>query len=626
MRRRLRILCILGCLGSPLLLANGLHATDNEHLSVVAASDSLRMALDNDDDDDNGVSDATQESDIALEDLLALTVSSDSELTIQASGGARLVDNGRALPSPAVFRAGAVPRVLYLQGARASTSAREARVSFRTANGASQELSRTVVGLSVLHGDNSRVDAAHDAVGVSHEITNAASLPRAATWQDSSTRDPDNIRIEVVDADSIALNATARLERVDDASGQVLGFLADIPLERPRVGVAFRSPFLRLVGDTIDREAPGVTSRVMQVALRDRVRVVYPSVGGASQDVRVGRPGDENGPLAARRGTLRVHILRVTRGGALSMGTNEASALAIGRNQVAIANEIWLQCSASFGAADQAFVQIVDPPPPALLAFADGDGLPAYGGGEIRFRIGTHRIGPVSTRPNAFPLETARDVALAVRRAGYRAEVYQNTATDFGAGPSADLVVRDNRGMPVAIEADGAFPYSTDTRQRVVRGELDLRDGLTEFDNMNATGGTLEERTMIRLIADADPATVDVFLINRFAEGTREGESFIEGDGASIVNTLILDRHGVFAERESWTQSHELGHILLNHPLHPDNVGRDRPWLLMDADASLGLVTGPKRLSWDECHRMTVESGVDAVPALMTRYRPRARP
>jgi hypothetical protein len=40
----------------------------------------------------------------------------------------------------------------------------------------------------------------------------------------------------------------------------------------------------------------------------------------------------------------------------------------------------------------------------------------------------------------------------------------------------------------------------------------------------------------------------------------------------------------------------------------------------MDADASLGAVTGPKRLGADECRRITAESGVDTTPALLRRY------
>jgi hypothetical protein len=122
---------------------------------------------------------------------------------------------------------------------------------------------------------------------------------------------------------------------------------------------------------------------------------------------------------------------------------------------------------------------------------------------------------------------------------------------------------------------------------------------------------------------DSDPSTIELFVVNRFTAGTRQGEAFIESDGNAIVNAVVLDRNGVRQEREAWTQSHEVGHILLDQPFHPDNVGPDRPWLLMDADSSQGLVTGPKRLTWDECHRVRTRSGVHARPALLRRLDPR---
>ena len=134
---------------------------------------------------------------------------------------------------------------------------------------------------------------------------------------------------------------------------------------------------------------------------------------------------------------------------------------------------------------------------------------------------------------------------------------------------------------------------------------------------MTALAGTLEERTLIKAIADDDPTTVDLLLINRFSSGARQGEAFIESDAGSIVNTLILDRNGIRQQRAAWTVAHELGHVLLDQPFHPDNTGPDRPWLLMDADSSLGLITGPKRITWDECHRARARSGPDAVPTLL---------
>ena len=71
---------------------------------------------------------------------------------------------------------------------------------------------------------------------------------------------------------------------------------------------------MRLVGDEVDANARGVAGQVLRVALRDQVRIVYrPPLGEVRQLLRVGRPGDEDGPRAARRAALRVVVLRAIR-------------------------------------------------------------------------------------------------------------------------------------------------------------------------------------------------------------------------------------------------------------------------------------------------------------------------
>ena len=110
--------------------------------------------------------------------------------------------------------------------------------------------------------------------------------------------------------------------------------------------------------------------------------------------------------------------------------------------------------------------------------------------------------------------------------------------------------------------------------------------------------------------------------INRFVNRARQGEAFIEADGSAMANTLIFDRNAVRFERQAWVQAHELGHVLLDEAFHPDNIGIDRPWLLMDADARQGRVTGPKRISDAECTKARRRSGPGAYPVLL-RFVPR---
>lgn len=475
--------------------------------------------------------------------------------------------------------------------------------------------------LRFLDASNAPRTGARSALAISHAVTNDATLPRSAAWDVTSPADPENVRLEVDDGASTALTGTATLESLDPRSGAVRARLTGLPLTRPTPSVPFRSTFVRLVADAIDAEAPGVSDRVLRVALGDAVRATYVDAAGraASTSLRVIPSAAAGGERVLYRGRLRVRVLRNTVGGTPSVGASEADGLRLAREQVEIANEAWAQCGLTFGPPESADVAVVDPPVSALLAIADGDGLPAAGGGTIRFTVAGRAIRAVSTRAHERPLGTALRLADAVRALGFVAQVFENMPTEFATGRSADLVVRARDGTPAVLAREGDAPLSTDPRQTARLGRVQLDDGLQEFENMTAVVGTLEERTLLRLLADDDPGTVDLLVIDHFTGHTRQGEAFIEGDGGTLVNALVLDRNGVRQEREAWTQAHELGHVLLNQPFHPDNVGPDRPWLLMDADASLGLVTGPKRLTREECARVLVESGPDARPALLSR-------
>ena len=82
-------------------------------------------------------------------------------------------------------------------------------------------------------------------------------------------------------------------------------------------------------------------------------------------------------------------------------------------------------------------------------------------------------------------------------------------------------------------------------------------------------------------------------------------------------NVVILDRSGIRARRTSLTLAHELGHVLLGMPGHPDDFGEDTPTLLLDSDAADASPFGPKRIPIDQCVRALRESGpVSRVPLL----------
>jgi len=126
---------------------------------------------------------------------------------------------------------------------------------------------------------------------------------------------------------------------------------------------------------------------------------------------------------------------------------------------------------------------------------------------------------------------------------------------------------------------------------------------------MDSMAGTLEERTLLKAIDRADPAQIQVVVVPLFKGGGRIGESFIASDRSSLRNIVVLDRAGIRARKSSLTLAHELGHVLMDLPGHPDDYGVDTPTLLMDSDAAEESPFGPRRISLDECARVIRESG-----------------
>ncbi len=595
------------------------------------------LGLDDDDDDDDGVPDLAQARvDPGVDnEVVRVTVRGGATGAVMAevSGGVRLVVDGVRVARAAVPAVGGVATVA-LVGVEASARDGDARLVVQ-AGGLRHAVALTVADGVFVRGDLGVVWPHRDAAGVSQRVTHDPSLPRRATWAQTSD-DPDNLRAEVWDPGAgegagVTLESYGSGASVGVAAGARRGVLASLRLERPSAAHPGRSGFVRLVADDIDLRAPGVEGQTLRVGLRDRVRLRYRRPGLAGElthDLAVGRPGNEEGPRAARSMRWRVTVLRdrpAALGGRPVVGDDEAGALRIARRQVALGNEIYAQCAMVVGDPDQAEVGVIDPPPPALLAVGDDDGMRAAAGGEVRLRVNGRPVGPVRVGAGWSPLDTALALSRALHAAGFAARVTENARADYGHTGSVDLVVRDARGQLVTLSPPPSGPLSTDRRQRVQIGSVDLSDGLTEFNNLTSASGTLEERSLLKAVMDDDPSSIEIYIINRFGGGTRIGEAFVEGDRGAMVNALFLDRVGILAEREAWTQSHEVGHILLNQPWHPDNMGPDRPWLLMDADASLGAVTGPKRLTEAECARIRVESGVHALPALLRRYDP-ARP
>lgn len=431
------------------------------------------------------------------------------------------------------------------------------------------------------------VDPDTDALSVSRQIPNDDSLPRDP--QAAAARDPEAFRVVALGPATIA-----HLRRIEPSTGVTIDQLA-LPMWAD--GGTARSTFVRLVADPQDAMAPGVASRVLRVALGDLVEV---EVAGATRRWRVGRPGHERGARAHRRAKIRVHVVRWR--GVPSVGGDDEGARGVMRDQLALANTIFAPCHVDLGPTSDVEVQVVDVPSPTLLSIADGDGLPALGG-DVRVRVNDRTI-TIAIPPDSTPESTAERIASALRRARFVARVTVDPPTRHGAGRSANVHVRDSSGSFVTLTTDAAHPLTTDRRQSLRIGSVDLDDGLDSFEDGNARAGTLEERALLHALIDDDETTIDVVVIPRFSRRERQGEAFIASDGGPLRNVVVLDRRGLARARSAYTFPHELAHVLLDVPFHPDELGEASPSRLMSSRASDATVLGPKRLTAEECVRM----------------------
>lgn len=303
---------------------------------------------------------------------------------------------------------------------------------------------------------------------------------------------------------------------------------------------------------------------------------------------------------------LRAHLLRTVRGGSAATGADDRGAVELLAAGLEDAVGLWGACGFALAPSRSGDVRVVDPPVTQLLEIGCHGGLPA-GGGQIQLST---RAGPVALTTHAGEpaASVAARLALELARRGIANRVAENPATESSAGPSFDVWFPATKPAP-ELSAPARGPLSTDPALGVCLGEVDLADGLLHFEDETARAGTFEERGLLRAVTDLDPRTVDVVVVPYFSGRGRIGESFIDEGGGALGSVVVLDRAGLRATARSSTLAHELGHVLLAQPGHPEDFGRDDPSRLMDADASDATVFGPRRLLMEECRRALEQHG-----------------
>lgn len=439
---------------------------------------------------------------------------------------------------------------------------------------------------------------------------------------DAPFADPDAVRVVLAEPDdgpgldgerTVAIESVTAIGTRLDVVPRLAVTASACPAALEGVRCWTSAP-VRAVIDDVDRAHPLVADRSIKAELGGAL--VVRDGGRKAQMVRVlGPRSSPVGPIGRMVASLRPFVMRVSPGGAPAIGGTDAGAVEALRTELSAASAFWGQCGVTFGDARTLDVRTVDPPPSHLVAVGDDLGL-AASGGELRLRAEGKTL-IVPTRAGEVPDRVASDLARAIERAGLVAVVSPNARIGPGVAPSIDVSVRRKDGTLVAVDAVPGAPLSTDPTLAVRIGSVDLSDGLQHFTDMDAVAGTLEERTLLKALDDGDPRTVEIVVVPLFAGGGRIGESFIGSDLSSVRNVVLLDRAGIRARKSSLTLAHEIGHVLMDLPGHPDDFGVDTPTQLMDSDAADASPFGPRRLTLDECARVVKQSGPRArVPLL----------
>jgi hypothetical protein len=586
-------------------------------VAVAAADplpDSIDVVADRDDDDLDGIPDGEQlrvPRDARVDAIPLGEAFLGATIERRSGDSVRILAGGHPLPWGSV-----VPRGSLLQGVSPGSSVLVVRRGREV-----HEVTVRVWELGFRDGTGTAVDLAR-----SHASLDRSPPSRVSGDVSTLYEEPDPLRLVVRtlgDAPPPLL-----LESVGPTGAHVDSLAAPpfaaVACDRDREpGLhCFSTEPLRFVVDETDRRHALASFRSLRAELGGAI--VVREAGKKLQAIRVAGPrSTPAGPIGRLRAHLRPLVLRMAPGGVPAVGGNDAGAVALVRSELGEASRIWGECGVTFGPPEEMKVAVVDPPPPYLLSFGNELGLPASGG-HVSVRVDGERTVTLTTTAGELPLEAAHAAASAFEAAGYRAEASPNARVAGGANPSVDVLVAKRSGAWATLERvkqEGRdLPLSDDPTLSVRIGKVSPGAGLAHFTDTDAASGTLEERTLLKAFDDGDPTTLEVVVVPFFTGGVRIGESFIGVDRGSLRNVVLFDRAGVRARRTSLTLAHELGHILLDVPGHPDDYGVDTPTRLMDADASDASPFGPRRLTLAECARVVRESGPAARTPLVREW------
>jgi hypothetical protein len=354
------------------LLAAALLLGSSGAMAAVPVVVDVRLAVDLDDDDGDGVADGEQTTVGDRIDCASFEASSfPTGLILRSIAPASAA---RVLADGAVVQ----------QGQPIPATTRNISIQALAAGAATVDLGGALVRVRAIRlwaidGDGESISMATSHASMHRTVPDRLDSPTAVT------HDPDGLRYAVAGrAEDLpsALRIISRSER-----GATLQVLADVRLQdapcpaQAGAEVACRtSAPIRVVGDDVDRQHPLVADRSIRGELGGGILIDAGT--GRRQQIRIGGPRRTRvGPIRRYRATLRARLMRVVAHGAPPLGGRDPAALSMVREQIALANSLWGQCGISFGPPDEADVMLVDPPSAMMIGVGCDLGMPASGGG-----------------------------------------------------------------------------------------------------------------------------------------------------------------------------------------------------------------------------------------------------
>lgn len=571
------IVTLVACI--PLVV--GLRAPFDPDEAQVGRIARFDVALDLDDDNENGVVDRDDAAP-PIEDLVDIgRVDGPGRLTLHVEGGVRVFVDGAPRVHGERIVLGRQSASFAVQGVGETEGVVRVALDARVVSSA-----RIVTHRIVFEGPSGPLSPTSEALSVSH------GLPNDAAFVEGDPRAEDAFRVRVTSPEARTSVALRRIVAGD------LTRRSTTTLRAPLVGETTRlTEPLRVVTSERDRDAPLVNARLLLGALRDRVDAEFETATGVvSQSIRIGRPPREDGPLAARVVSLDVHVVDDPRTSLVRTRRDLVETLT--RRQITIANEVFAPCAVGFVVSPRG-IAFERAPVGTMLTVGGDDGLVASGG-HIVLALDGRRLAPVATAAGQRPTEVASRLAQALIDVGARVAVYVSPRGDRAHDGVSDIVVRNPDGRLATL----AVVERTDARLAVDVTAVALDDGLLEFDNATARTGTREERALMLALSSGDPSSVDVFIVERFTRGSRVGESFLMRDGGPLAGMVALDFGALARTETAFTLSHELAHVLLDQPLHTTDLGRTDPHALLASGPARGDLRGARRLDAASCARM----------------------